>query len=110
MCIGVFEERQIIGDLFLFHPAWRLFGDRRVKNQDQESRDQRETKYVFPTEGFGESWGKQAIQYPPIFPALARPITTPCILGGYQRPACGKATAKLAPAKPSTRPISSVAG
>src|ERR1700747_3393831 len=46
----------------------------------------------------------------PILPAPASPITTPWMLGGYQRPACGRATAKLAPANPSTRPISSVAG
>ena len=41
----------------------------------------------------------------PELPAPAMPIASPWCSGGYQRLASGSATAKLAPATPSSRPI-----
>ena len=41
----------------------------------------------------------------PLLPAAAMPIARPCFSGGYQRLASGRATAKDAPATPSSAPI-----
>ena len=99
------QERRIFRQLPGRRLRWTVAGEQDKNEQGNEDRHQGHTENSVPAEMLSARRGPNSVaRAVPLLPAPAMPIAKPWDWGGYQRPASGKATAKLAPATPSSDP------